>query len=47
MTFGHLAFGYIKKGVVGMICCSSDKGFMEDQIIASHTCFVGHVGVNC
>ena len=23
------------------------QGFMQDQIIASHTCFGGHVDVNC
>ena len=24
-----------------------DQGFMQDQIIASHTCFGGHMDVNC
>ena len=24
-----------------------DQGFMQDQIIASHTCFGGHLDVNC
>ena len=24
-----------------------NQGFMQDQIIASNTCFGGHVGVNC
>ena len=23
------------------------QGFMQDQIIASHTCFGGHIDVNC
>ena len=23
------------------------QGFMQDKIIASHTCFGGHVDVNC
>ena len=23
------------------------QGFMQDQIIASHTCFGGHVDINC
>ena len=23
------------------------QGFIQDQIIASHTCFGGHVDVNC
>ena len=23
------------------------QGFMQDQIIASHTCFGGHMDVNC
>ena len=23
------------------------QGFMQDQIIASHTCFSGHMDVNC
>ena len=26
---------------------TSDQGFMQDQIIASHTCFGGHMDVNC
>ena len=26
---------------------SSKQGFMHDKIIASHTCFGGHMGVNC
>ena len=25
----------------------SDQGFMQDQIIASHTCFCGYMDVNC
>ena len=24
-----------------------DQGFMRDHIIASHTCFGGHMDVNC
>ena len=24
-----------------------NQGFMQDKIIASHTCFGGHVDVNC
>ena len=24
-----------------------DQGFMQDKIIASHTCFGGHMDVNC
>ena len=24
-----------------------DQGFMQDQIIASHTCFGGHIDVKC
>ena len=26
---------------------SRDQGFTQDQIIASHTCFGGHMDVNC
>ena len=26
---------------------SQKQGFMQDQIIASHTCFSGHIDVNC
>ena len=31
----------------GCICGPNVQGFMQDQIIASHTCFGGHVDVNC
>ena len=24
-----------------------EQGFMQDKIIASHTCFGGHMDVNC
>ena len=35
-----------------MICAVNDiiecfQGFMQDKIIASHTCFGGHMDVNC
>ena len=26
---------------------TDSKSFMQDQVIASHTCFGGHVVVNC
>ena len=26
---------------------TSELGFMQDKIIASHTCVGGHMGVNC
>ena len=26
---------------------SAEQGFMQDKIIASHTCFGGHMDVNC
>ena len=27
--------------------CTANQGFMQDNIIASHTCFDGHMDVNC
>ena len=26
---------------------SGQQGFMQNQIIASHTCFGGHIDINC
>ena len=26
---------------------SNEQGFRQDEIIASHTCFSGHMDVNC
>ena len=28
-------------------CVETKQGFMQDKIIASHTCFGGHMDVNC
>ena len=30
-----------------LLCVLSARGFMQDNIIASHTCFGGHMDVNC
>ena len=29
------------------VVIGDSQGFMQDKIIASHTCFVGHMDVNC
>ena len=29
------------------VSLSGNHGFMQDQIIASHTCFGGHMDINC
>ena len=29
------------------VCVTVFQGFMQDKIIASHTCFGGHMDVNC
>ena len=29
------------------MCVNYLQGFMQDHIIASHTCFDGHMDVNC
>ena len=37
----HVTLSYM------MFTVSFDQGFMQDQIIASHTCFGRHMDVNC
>ena len=32
---------------MAMFLVQLDMGFMQDKIIASHTCFGGHMDVNC
>ena len=41
--------GVIMYAVYGMPSLTGGmiQGFMQDQIIASHTCFDGHMDVNC
>ena len=29
------------------VALTGGQGFMQDKIIASHTCFGGHMDVNC
>ena len=32
---------------VQKVCVTRHQGFMQDQFIASHKCFGGHMDVNC
>ena len=38
---------YTSSVVNGTVTTTVHQGFMQDQIIASHTCFGGHMDVNC
>ena len=33
--------------VLDLDLCDEEQGFMQDKIIASHTCFGGHMDINC
>ena len=46
MSMQQSSFHVDMKWSIGRPVCL-DQGFMQDQIIASHTCFGGHVDVNC
>ena len=35
------------KLILSCIIVANHQGFMQDKIIASHTCFGGHMDVNC
>ena len=39
-------FHYVKLEIC-RISLGDFQGFMQDKIIASHTCFGGHMDVNC
>ena len=44
-VFSLLVFAHNHSNPIGLIC--TVQGFMQDKIIASHTCFGGHMDVNC
>ena len=33
--------------LIHLFYITDNQGFMQDKIIASHTCFGGHMDVNC
>ena len=44
--FNHIKlYNYLRKLILLVIALT--QGFMQDKNFASHTCFGGHMGVNC
>ena len=43
-VYNDTAAPIVKAAMLGF---HGKHGFMQDQIIASHTCFGGHMDVNC
>ena len=41
------AAGFLEGVFTARYKLTSAQGFMQDKIIASHTCFGGHMDVNC
>ena len=40
-------YAYGSRVILTVVLLVSGQGFMQDKIIASHTCFGGHMDVNC
>ena len=53
LVFIISVLAYLERNYRNVHCYSFDvdvcqgQGFMQDKIIASHTCFGGHMDVNC